>query len=97
MWAEWDGLPTWQPRRFGMHLMIDGHDARLIVRRRGPLACPAQANESIAGRVFYHLPGLCQGSSHISWYEVDACLRGPKLSRLHAQVLAIFRSIRQLP
>ncbi len=80
-----------------MHLMIDGHDARLIVRRRGPLACAAQANESIVGRVFYRLPGLARGSSPISYYEMDACLRGPNLSRLHAQVLAIFRSIRQLP
>ncbi len=80
-----------------MYLMIDGHDARLIVRRHGPLACAAQANESIVGRVFYRLPGLARGSSHISYYEMDACLRGPKLSRLHAQVLAIFRSIRQLP
>jgi hypothetical protein len=69
----------------GTRTRIDGHPARIVPNQAD---CPWDANKSLTVDV------AANESGPSGWYQMDACMRGPQVAQVEAQVQAMLRSFR---
>jgi len=84
-WSEW-GMPGWafDKNAKGESLTVGGRRATLVIKP----GC-----HQIGGRVFMQAV-VERPQVPDNWYELDACIRGPGVDQIEAQVRALLASTR---